>query len=113
MAKIDINTVINGEYEVAVGNEYEVAPGKWGCLLPPTAELQERVFKMAEEDGVTDLKVCRMVLAGLPDFSEDKAITGMATKVVQDFFTLVLKIVERLNQDSALSEASATQRAES
>jgi hypothetical protein len=113
MAKIDINTVINGEYEVAVGNEYEVAPGKWGRLLPPTAELQERVFKMAEEDGVTDLKVCRMVLSGLPDFSEDKAITGMATKVVQDFFTLVLKIVERLNQDSALSEASATPRAES
>lgn len=113
MAKIDINTVINGEYEVAVGNEYEVAPGKWGRLLPPTAELQERVFKMAEEDGVTDLKVCRMVLAGLPDFSEDKAITGMATKVVQDFFTLVLKIVERLNQESVLSEASATPRAES
>ena len=56
MAKIDINTVINGEYEVAVGNEYEVAPGKWGRLLPPTAELQNRVFKMAEEEGMTDLK---------------------------------------------------------
>ena len=113
MAKIDINTVINGEYEVAVGNEYEVAPGKWGRLLPPTAELQNRVFKMAEEEGMTDLKVCREVLAGLPDFSDDKAITGMASKVVQDFFTLVLKIVERLNPDSALSGASATQKAES
>ena len=113
MAKIDINTVINGEYEVAVGNEYEVAPGKWGRLLPPTAELQNRVFKMAEEDGITDLKVCREVLAGLPDFSDDKAITGMASKVVQDFFTLVLKIVARLNPDSALSEDSATQKAES
>ena len=113
MAKIDINTVINGEYEVAVGNEYEVAPGKWGRLLPPTAELQERVFKMAQEEGMTDLKVCRMVLAGLPDFSDDKAITGMASKVVQDFFTLVLRIVERLNPDSALSEDSATPRAES
>jgi len=113
MAKIDINTVINGEYEVAVGNEYEVAPGKWGRLLPPTAELQERVFKMAEEEGMTDLKVCREVLAGLPDFSDDKAITGMASKAVQDFFTLVLKIVERLNPDSALSGDSATQRAES
>jgi hypothetical protein len=52
-------------------------------------------------------------LAGLPDFSDDKAITGMASKVVQDFFTLVLKIVERLNPDSALSGASATQKAES
>ena len=113
MAKIDINTVINGEYEVAVGNEYEVAPGKWGRLLPPTAELQNRVFKMAEEEGVTDLKVCRMVLTGLPDFSDDKAITGMATKVVQDFFTLVLKIAERLNPGSASSEDSATQKAES
>jgi len=113
MAKIDINTVINGEYEVAVGNEYEVAPGKWGRLLPPTAELQNRVFKMAEEDGITDLKVCREVLAGLPDFSDDKAITGMASKVVQDFFTLVLKIAERLNPSSALSEDSATQKAES
>lgn len=113
MAKIDINTVINGEYEVAVGNEYEVAPGKWGRLLPPTVELQERVIKMAEDDGITDLKVCREVLAGLPDFSDDKAITGMASKVVQDFFTLVLKIVARLNPDSALSEDSATPKAES
>lgn len=113
MAKIDINTVINGEYEVAVGNEYEVAPGKWGHLLPPTAELQNRVFKMAEEDGITDLKVCREVLAGLPDFSDDKAITGMASKVVQDFFTLVLKIAEKLSQGSTSSEASATQKAES
>lgn len=110
MAKIDINTVINGEYEVAVGNEYEVAPGKWGRLLPPTAELQERVIKMAEDDGITDLKVCREVLAGLPDFSDDKAITGMASKVVQDFFTLVLKIAERLNQGSAQSEGSQTQK---
>ena len=113
MAKIDINTVINGEYEVAVGNEYEVAPGKWGRLLPPTAELQNRVFKMAEEEGITDLKVCREVLAGLPDFSDDKAITGMASKVVQDFFTLVLKIVQKLSPDSTSSEASATPKAES
>jgi hypothetical protein len=113
MAKIDINTVINGEYEVAVGNEYEVAPGKWGRLKPPTAELQERVMKMAEEEGMTDLKVCREVLAGLPDFSEDNVITGMPTKVVQDFFTLVLRIVKRLTGDSALSEASATLKAES
>ena len=113
MAKIDINTVINGEYEVAVGNEYEVAPGKWGRLLPPTAELQNRVFKMAEEEGMTDLKVCREVLAGLPDFSDDKAITGMANKVVQDFFTLVLKIVEKLSPGSTSSAASATPKAES
>ena len=113
MAKIDINTVVNGEYEVAVGNEYEVAPGKWGRLLPPTAELQSEVFKMLEEEGMTDLKVCRKVLGGLPDFSDDKAITGMATKAVQDFFTLVLRIVEKLNKESQQSEALVNQKAES
>ena len=74
MAKIDINTVINGEYEVAVGNEYEVAPGKWGRLLPPTAELQNRVFKMAEEDGITDLKVCREVLLDYPTFQTTRQL---------------------------------------
>ena len=112
MAKIDINTVINGEYEVAVGNEYEVAPGKWGRLVPPTVELQQEVFKMLEEEGMTDIKLCRKVLHGLPDFSDDKAITGMATKAVQDFFTLVLRIAEKLNTELQQSEALARQKAE-
>jgi hypothetical protein len=110
MARIDINTVINGEYEVAVGNEYEVAPGKWGRLLPPTVELQERVIKMVEDDDTTDLKVCKEVLAGLPDFSDDKAITGMPAQVVRDFFTLVLKIVQKLSQNSASFADSVTQK---
>jgi len=110
MAKIDINTVVNGEYEVAVGNEYEVAPGKWGRLLPPTVELQNRVIKMAEEEGMTDVKMCRSVLHGLPDFSDENAIFGMPGRVVQDFFTLVLKIAERLNPESTLSVDSQTQK---
>ena len=113
MAKIDFNTVINGEYEVAVGNEYEVAPGKWGRLKPPTIQLQKRAYQMAEDPDCTDIDVCREVLAGLPSFDEGEEVLGMPSQVVVDFFTLVLKIVERLNQDSALSEASATPRAES
>jgi hypothetical protein len=30
MAKIDYNAVLEGGYEVRVGNEYELAEGKWG-----------------------------------------------------------------------------------
>ena len=105
MAKIDYNAVLEGGYEVRVGNEYELAEGKLGILRVPTQALQENVFKLAKEEGITDLKVARAVLSGLPDFKDEDHIPAMASAVVQDFFTLLTRIAKRLTPDSeALSQ---------
>lgn len=100
MAKIDYNTVLEGGYEVRVGNEYELAEGKSGKLKVPTQALQESVFKMAKEEGITDLKVARAVLSDLPDFKDDDHIPAIASAVVQDFFTLLTRIAKRLTPES-------------
>lgn len=106
MARIDINAVIDGHNEPRVGDEYEVAPGKWGKMKLPTIGIQEQVFNLIEErtkDGEDesglDLEVARLVLGDLPDFDPKNAISGMASKVTQDFFILLAKIVARLTPE--------------
>jgi hypothetical protein len=103
MADITYNTVIGGDYEVKVGNRYEVAEGKFGTMPAPTVGLQKRVQEVAERDGVTDMDIARAILKDLPDFSEDNAIFGMPQAVVKDFFTLVSKIVSKLTGESEAS----------
>jgi hypothetical protein len=100
MAKIDYNAVLEGGYEVRVGNEYELAEGKWGKLRVPTQALQEKIFKMAEDKDATDLKVARAVLGDLQDFKDEDHVPAMASAVVQDFFTLLTRIAKRLTPDS-------------
>lgn len=100
MAKIDYNAILAGGYEVLVGTEYELAEGKSGKLRVPTQALQEEVFKLAKEDGITDLKVARVVLKDLPDFKDEDHIPAVASAVVQDFFTLLTRIVKRLTPES-------------
>lgn len=100
MAKIDFNAASAGGYDVAVGNEYEIAPGKFGKLPAPTVKLQRVVETMASESDVTDLKVCRAILSDLPEFDDDDAIAGMASVAVTDFFTLLKQIEARLTQES-------------
>jgi hypothetical protein len=107
MARIDLNALLDGCNEPRVGDEYEVAPGKWGKLKSPTIELQEKVFALVEagsadgnEDRLLDIEMARLVLDGLPDFDPKNAVSGMASKVTQDFFTLLAKIVERLTPES-------------
>ncbi len=101
MAKIDYNAVLEGGYEVQVGNEYELAEGKWGKLRVPTAKLQEAFFAKGKEKGITDLIVAKMVLKDLPsDIEDGDVIFSMDSVVVQDFFALLTKIVKRLTPDS-------------
>ena len=95
MARIDYNAVLGEDYDVRVGNEYELAEGKWGKLRVPTQALQDEVFALSKEDGITDLKVARKVLKDLPDFKDEDVIVAMAAVVVVDFFTLLTKIAER------------------
>ena len=105
MAKIDYNAVLEGGYEVQVGNEYELAEGKWGKLRVPTQALQEKIFNLIKEEGITDLKVAREVLKDLGDFKDEDHVPAMAAAVVQDFFTLLTKIAAKLTPDSeALSQ---------
>tara|TARA_R110002126_G_scaffold214398_1_gene360669 strand:+ start:877 stop:1188 length:312 start_codon:yes stop_codon:yes gene_type:complete len=100
MAKIDYNAVLEGGYEVRVGNEYELAEGKWGKLRVPTAKLQEEVFAKGKEEGITDLVVAKIVLKDLPsDIDNSDVIFTMDSVVVRDFFTLLTKIVKRLTPD--------------
>ncbi len=105
MAKIDLNAVLDGEYDVRVGNEYEIAPNVWGVLRPPTKKVQDRVFKMAEraaemlEEGNEDsgsgdsefsnLGVCKLVLALKDSVDDEDVIPQMAEVVVNDFFILL------------------------
>jgi hypothetical protein len=103
MAKIDYNAVLEGGYEVRVGNEYELAEGKWGTLRVPTQALQKSAFATYKEDGNEEakgLKMARLVLANLDEFKDEDHIPAMAVAVVQDFFTLLTRIAEKLTPAS-------------
>ena len=103
MAKIDYNAVLEGGYEVRVGNEYELAEGKWGTLRVPTQALQERAIEIVGTGDFEYLKLSRELLKGLPDFKDEDHIPTMAVTVAKDFFTLLTKIAEKLNPDSEAS----------
>lgn len=102
--KVDLNTILSDEdRQVMVGDEYEMSVGNWGTMKAPTVALQQSVIDASEKEGVTDLKVARMVLDGLKPFDDDDQIAGMASAVVRDFFSIVIRIGERLKE---LSEQS-------
>lgn len=109
MAKIDLNAVLDGHDDPRVGNEYEIAPGKWGKLKMPTSGVQEQAFAILEKEGAEDLELAKVVLEGDFDFDPKNAIPGVVAKAVQDFFTLLLRTAERLNLDSAVSSQSKDQ----
>ena len=95
--KVDMNMLLTDEeYTPQVGAEYEVAPGKWGKLLPPTIERQEAVFAKTKEDDAEDFVIMKMVLSGVDDVEKENTIFGMPTRAVQDFFTLLEKMSKRL-----------------
>ncbi len=95
--KITLTTLLEGvEYVAAPGNEYEVAPGVWGTMRPPTATLVDEVHAKTGDGEASDLVLCRMVLSGLKPFDEGDVIMGMPAFVVRDFFTLVEKTAVRL-----------------
>lgn len=100
MAKIDLNAVLDGHDNPRVGDEYEIAPGKWGKMKVPTIDLQEKATELAQKEGATDLEFARLVLDGDLDFNDKNAISGMASKVTQDFFTLLLRTVKAVTPES-------------
>jgi len=99
MARIDLNAVLEGHNSPRVGDEYEVAPDKWGKMKSPTIALRDKALALVEEEGATDIQLVRIVLDGLPDFDPANAITGMEVKVITDFFTLLAQTVKMLSQD--------------
>ena len=113
MAKIDLNAVLDGHDNPRVGDEYEIAPGKWAKLRTPTQKVQEQAFAILEkfseggDDAPSDLDLAKVVLDGDFNFDPENAITGVVSKGVQDFFTLLLRTAERLNPGStALDQQS-------
>lgn len=111
MAKITFTMAVDGdEYPIAVGNEYEVAPGVFGVLKSPTAGLQDQVFSDLAERN--DNEVCRLVLAGIEDVKDEDLIPGMPSLAAADFFTLVSKIgglVSRISKRSDPSQSAGSQ----
>jgi len=97
MADISYNTVANGEYTPQVGDRYEISPGNWGTMPPPTVGLQNKLAKMTDE-GASDLELAREIVKDAKNFGEEDVIFGMAQAVVKDFFTLTARIVEKLMQ---------------
>lgn len=113
MAKIDLNAVLDGHDSPRVGDKYEVAPGKWGTMPPPTGKVRDMYWEMMQEDAEVldahdpesneepelphgDLGITRALLKDLPSFDDDDAIEGMAAKVVADFFTMSVRTKEKL-----------------
>ena len=104
--KIDLNFLLSGEdYIPQVGCAYEIAPGVWGTLNPPTVDLRAEVFALAESEEPSDLVIMQKVLSGLPeDLDAGLLIDGLPAKVAQDFFSLILLAMQRLATSSAGSE---------
>ena len=113
MAKIDLNAVLDGHDNPRVGDEYEIAPGKWGKMKPPTQGLQDKAIEYLSRDAEEqdDLELARMVLSGDLDFAKENAIPGVVAKAVQDFFTLLLRTVKVLNPESAESSQQSAETA--
>jgi hypothetical protein len=109
--KITLATLLEGvEYTPVPGNEYEIAEGVWGTLRPPTKALVDEVTALTEQETVDHIALAKKVLTPTKPFTEDKAIVGMTTMVIQDFFTCYATTAERLNarsQPVAPSEATA------
>jgi len=117
--KIDFNFILDNQdgYEPRVGAEYEIAPGKWVKMKPPTKAVQDRFEAWAEDDeDHGDRAYLTEAFEGeVPP--EDELITGVAAIAVFDFFTLLAKIngvvsnsVQRLIQSA--SEDSTTPQSE-
>lgn len=106
--KVDINLVLEETpYTPTPGIQYELAPGKWGTMKRPTAELMETVGKLLEEGNADDLAISRAVLAGLPKFEDSEVIFGMPSRAASDFFLMLSRIgslLKKLSEPSAPSD---------
>ena len=92
--KIDFNFILDNQdgYEPRVGAEYEIAPGKWVKMLPPTKAIQDVFADWADdEEDRNDFDYIKVAFSGdMPD--EDELIMGVVAIAVFDFFTLLSKI---------------------
>ena len=103
--KVDLNLLLSDEeYTPIIGAEYEVSPGRWGILKHPTVALQNKIAELTNQEGANDFSLMQLVLAGVDDITEDDCIPLMPSRVVADFFTLLVKIGEKLGAISAESE---------
>lgn len=105
--KVDQNTLLLEEgYTPVAGCEYEIAPGVVGTMKPITVSLQDDVLAKAGEDSIEDFAVMKMLLSGVDEAVSGDCYVGMPSRVVADFFSLLVQIRTGLSNSSVLSSLS-------
>jgi len=117
--RVDLGVVLDEEvkYDPSPGTKYEIAPGIWGTMKLPTADIMEQVGDLfARNNGTpTDLQVARVVLDFDKEFDDKDIVYGMPSRATADFFLLLGRIgmkLKRLSEPSGDQESQASDKPE-